>query len=476
MIKIFLIFFFSILIFSGFAQPTAVPASGYKWVKTGNDEYYSFPVGTVPNIVSGSTSFGLQDIDPTDCSTSCGGKCDGIPTYAVSLYGINNTTPIGTNSNCEQRAIKIIQWPNDFLNTSIANGANTGKVYLPTTAKVTMKKSTSSTTPGCGAGSVNNRGKIFGGNGPGNTTKVNVVCNYDISWRSTAFGGIINGSNSWIQNGTFIGNEPGSGLFSDYANWEVGDFGNTIPADSIYNIPVANISQSGGSFEIVVTSEPTISVTREYGNADGFAESGPGMEGLADYRVGYDIWEILQNLPLRLSDFKVKLLSVSQIQVSWINFSEFNNDKYLVERSYDGRNWQTAGIVLAIENAVGSKGQYSFDDINFAKNEKNIFYRLKLIEKTGTAVYSNQVVIRNGKETKVSLIPTGGKNDYRLISNNNGKHLITIINSAGQVLKQLNFAGITTNTSINLEGLSRGLYTAIIQNNEEKEICRVLVQ
>ena len=476
MIKIFLIVCFSISILSGIAQPTAVPSPGYKWVKTGNSEYYSFLVSTLPNINSGSTSFGLLDIDPTDCSTSCGGKCDGIPVYAVSLYGIDNTTPIGTNSNCEQRAIKIIQWPNDFLNTSIADGAISGKVYLPTTATVTMKKSSSSVTPGCGAGSVDNKGKIYGGNGPGNTTKINVVCNYDISWRSTAFGGIINGSHSWIQNGSFIGSEPGSGQFSAYANWEAANFGNTIPADSVYNIPVANISQSGGSFEIVVTSEPTISVTREYGNADGFAESGPGMEGLADYRVTYDIWEILQNLPLRLADFKVKFLSVNQIQLSWINFSEFNNDKYHVERSYDGRNWQTAGIVLAIQNAPGSKGQYSFNDNNFAKNEKNIFYRLKLIEKAGTIVYSNQLLIRNGKQTKVSLIPTGGKNDYRLISNNNGKHLITIINSAGQVLKQLNFAGITSNTSINLEGLSRGLYTAIIQNNEEKEIYRVLVQ
>jgi hypothetical protein len=476
MIRIFLSFLFCFSFFLGIAQPTAVPAFGYQWVKTGNAEYYSSLISTVPNITNGSTSFGLMDIDPTDCSTSCGGKCDGIPTYAVSLYGISSTTPVGTNSNCEQRAIKINQWPNDFLDAGVTNGSTTGKVYLPTTAKVTIKKSTAPTSPGCGAGSGNNKGKIYGGNGPGNTTKVNVVCNYDISWHSAAFGGIISGGQNWTQNGSFTGNEPGSGLFSAYANWMATDFGNTITSDSIYNIPVANISQTGGSFEIVVTSSPSISVTREYGNADAFAESEPGMEGLADYRVGYEIWEIQQNLPLKLADFIVKLIANDKIQLSWINFSEFNNDKYIVERSYDGRNWQIAGAVSAIENAPGSKAQYTFIDNRFETGKKNIFYRLKLIEKTGTIVYSNQLLIRNGKQTKLSLIPTGSKNEYRLISNTNSKYLINVINVAGQLVKQINLAGITANTTISLVGLFSGVYTIMIQNTVEKEVSRVFLQ
>jgi len=474
--KIYLSLFLCISILAAIAQPTAAPAPGYFWVKTGSAEYYSFLVSTLPNITSGSTSFGLLDIDPTDCSTNCGGSCDGIKTYAVSLFGVSNTIPIGTSTNCEQRAIKIIQWPNDFLDAGVTNGAISGKVNLPTSAKVTMKKSIAPNTPGCGAGSVNNKGKIFGGNGPGNSTKVNVVCNYDVSWRSSAFGGIISGSKNWTQNGSFTAEEPGSGLFSAYANWTATDFGNTIALDSVYNIPVASISQTGGSFEIVVTSTPTISVTREFGNADGFAESEPGMEGLADYRVSYDIWEIQQNLPLRLADFTVKLIAVNKVQLSWINFTEFNNDRYIVERSYDGRNWQAAGTVVAIENALGSKAVYSFVDNNFTTAEKNIFYRLKLVEKDGTIIYSYQLLLRNGKQTKLSLLPTGNNNEYRLISNNNGKHLVSVINFAGQVVKQLNLSNNSNNSSIYLGGISSGVYTIMIQNELERETSRILIQ
>ena len=123
-----------------FSQPTATPAPGYQWVKTGSSNYYSFLVSTIPNITNGTTNFGfLLDKDFSDCRGNCGGNCDGNSKYAVSLHGLNNTVPVGTNTNCEQRAIVINQWLNDFLDANITNGATIGKVQLPVSAKVTIK-------------------------------------------------------------------------------------------------------------------------------------------------------------------------------------------------------------------------------------------------------------------------------------------------------------------------------------------------
>ncbi len=458
-----------------FSQPTSTPASGYQWIKTGSSNYNSFLVSTIPNITNGTTNFGfLLDKDPSDCSGHCGGNCDGNSKYAVSLYGINNTVPVGTNSNCEQRAIVINQWPNDFLDASVSNGATSGKVQLPISAKVTIKKSALPLTPGCGAGSGNNLGKIFGGNGPGNSTKVNVVCNYDISWSSTAFGGIISGGQSWQEMGSFTGEEPGSGNYSDYIPWAAAAFGNTIVADSVYDIPVNAIGQTGGNFEIVVFSSPSISVTREFGNADGLAESEPGMEGLADYLVEYDIWEIQQILPLRLTEFAAQLLSNHAVQLRWINNSEYNNDRYIVERSYNGRNWQQAGTVAALINPPANTGRYYFTDNTIAAAEKTIFYRLKLLEKSGTVIYSNQVIIRNAKQAFFSLVSTGAKNEYRVISGNSEKRNISVINTNGQIVKQFNLEGISNNI-ISLNDLTTAVYSIVIQQADKKEIIRVFV-
>ncbi len=458
-----------------FSQPTSTPAPGYQWVKTGSSNYYSFLVSTIPNITNSTTNFGfLLDKDPSDCSGQCGGNCDGNSKYAVSIYGINNTVPVGTNTNCEQRAIVINQWPNDFLDASINNGATTGKVQLPVTAKVTMKKSTLPLTPGCGAGSGNNLGKIFGGNGPGNSTKVNVVCNYNIGWSSTAFGGIISGGQAWTENGSFTGDEPGSGNYSGYIQWAASGFGNTISADSVYDIPVNLISQTGGNFEIVVFSAPSISVTREFGNADGLAESEPGMEGLADYRVEFDIWEIQQILPLRLTEFAVQLLSNNAVQLRWINNSEYSNDKYIIERSYNGRDWQPAGVVPAHVNPPANIGKYYFTDNTIAVGAKTIFYRLKLLEKSGAVVYSNQVIVRNAKLAFFSLVSTGAKNEYRVVSGNSEKRSITVVNTSGQIVKQFYLEGIGGGT-INLNNLPSAIYSIVIQQADKKEIVKAFV-
>ena len=111
-----------------FSQPTSTPATGYQWIKTGSSNYYSFLISTIPNITNGTTNFGfLLDKDPSDCSSHCGGNCDGNSRYAVSLYGINNTVPVSTNGNCEQRAIVINQWPNDFLDANVSDGATAVK-------------------------------------------------------------------------------------------------------------------------------------------------------------------------------------------------------------------------------------------------------------------------------------------------------------------------------------------------------------
>jgi len=474
MMRILLSAMLSISLLSIYAQPTAVPAPGYQWIKTGASEYTSFLVSTLPNIVSGSTNFGLLDIDPTDCSANCGGNCDGTSKYAASLFGINNTIPVGTNTNCEQRGIKIIQWPNDFIDVLVINGANTGKVQLPTAAKVTMKKSNTLLTPGCGAGSGSSQGKIYGGNGPGNNTKVNIVCNYDISWKSAAFGGIINGGQSWVQNSSFTGPEPGSGLFSNFIDWETTTFGNTITSDVVYDIPVSSISQTGGNFEIVVVSTPSITVTREFGNADAFAETEPGMEGLAEFKVDYDIWEIQQVLPLRLGNFSARLTNSNSVLLNWVNYTEINNDRYIIERSNDGRNWIAAGMVQALINAPRGEGKYSFVDNGITAAQKNIFYRLKLIEKNGGIVYSYQLMIRNGKQTKLSLIAAGASNEYRLITNNNGLHHISIINTSGQLIKRMSVAG-GNNSVINLNDLTNGIYAVTLQTGDQKETVRIFI-
>lgn len=453
------------LITAGFAlkaQPAVTPAEGYHWVLTGSGSFDPPQVSTIPNITSGNTNFGQTDVDPSNCAAHCAGNCDGQSRFGVSMYGIGGTFPTGTNSNCEQRAIILPHWNNPFPQSAIAAGASTGTVYLPTGAIVSMLKSPVNLTPGCGAGATNSTGKVFGGNGTGNFTKANISYNYNIAWSSTEFGGIVNGQSSWTQTGSFTAEEPGSGNYSAEQAWYSGSFGNTLAADVSYNIPSASVPQTGGNFEIVVTSSPEISITREFGNADAFAETEPGMEGLAAYQVNYGIWELQQNLPLKLTRFTAQKLNNGMAILNWTNATESGNNQYEVERSYNGRNWEKIGQIQAVSQE-GRPADYQFTDRFLNQAASVAYYRLRLVELGGTIVYSNQLLLRSNRSNACSLVPMASKNNFLLQSPEKGMHEILIRNVSGQLVAHYRLAP-GNNATFALTQIPAGLYWASIQN------------
>ena len=443
------------------AQPSVLPADGYHWVLTGTGSFTPAQVSTIPNITSGNTNFGQTDVDPANCALNCGGNCDGQSRFGVSLYGIGGTFPTGSNSNCEQRAIILPHWNNPFPQSAIAAGASSGIVYLPTDATVSMLKSPVNLTPGCGAGATNSTGKVFGGNGAGNFTKANISYDYNVAWSCTEFGGIVNGQSSWTQTGSFTAEEPGSGNYSAEQAWYTGSFGNTLPADVSYAIPAASITQTGGNFEIVITSSPSISITREFGNADAFAETEPGMEGLASYQVNYGIWELQQNLPLKLTRFTAQKLSNGMALLNWTNATESGNNRYEIERSYNGRSWERIGQVTAVAQE-GRPADYQFTDRSLNQAASITYYRLRLVELGGTVVYSNQLVLRSNRANACSLVPLTMKNSFLLQSPEKGVHEIVIRNVSGQLVAQYRITP-GTNSSLNITQLPAGLYYASIQ-------------
>ena len=131
-------------------------------------------------------------------------------------------------------------------------------------------------------------------------------------------------------------------------------------------------------------------------------------------------------------------------------------------------------MVAALINAPANTGKYYFTDNTFNAGEKTFFYRLKVLEKSGAVVYSNQVIIRNAKQAFFLLVSTVAKNEYRVISGNSDKCNITVINTNGQTVKQLNLEGIC-NSTISLNNLPSAIYSIVIQQADKKEIVRAIV-
>jgi Secretion system C-terminal sorting domain len=463
-VKIYLAFFI-LLSLNVYAQPTSTPAAGYFWSNTGTASYTVTPISTSPNITSGNTGFGLAaDSDPLSCAAFCAGNCDGQTVFGNSLFGAGGYPALPTSSTCEQRAVILTQWTNTNPASAVANGASTGVVHLPTNASITIVKATSPVTEGTGVGNSLNRGKLFGGAGAGNTTRIDVNNNYDISWKAPAFGSIANGTQTWNQTGSFTTNDPGGSNFSAYNDWYAGSFGNTISNDNVYTIPVNLISQTGGNFEVLFAATSNLAVSRIFGNADAFVEASPGMEGRASFKVDYAIWELKIILPLNLTDFNAKLITTNSSIINWRNESEVANTKYFLQRSYDNITWETIDILID-QDANNQIGNYSTKDNRINPLQKQIYYRLQMEEIGGKKYFSEVLKVENNTKNAFAIVPLNEKKLFKIITQANDKNnLLKIYNSLGQLVQQQNL--FTNADVINVQQLSTGSYFFMLSNGK----------
>jgi hypothetical protein len=147
--------------------------------------------------------------------------------------------------------------------------------------------------------------------------------------------------------------------------------------------------------------------------------------------------------------------------LTWKTANEMNTDKFIIERSINGRDYSAVGSKLAYNGT--STYQYNFTDpqINLLGADI-VYYRLKQIDFNGNHSYSRIVAISlTGKN--VLLIypnPTPGNTNITITTNNTEAIQLRVINNLGQIVKQQPL-GVTTGSitlSLDVSGLAKGMY------------------
>jgi hypothetical protein len=132
-------------------------------------------------------------------------------------------------------------------------------------------------------------------------------------------------------------------------------------------------------------SEPVDRIVFTYNNLD--AASGNQGIGINSFS-----WKTAPApLPVTLTSFTGKLVN-KQTELRWATASEKNNAEFLVERSLDGRKFETLGTVKG--NGTTNVAQYyAFTDAKPAQGTN--YYRLKQIDFEGASEYSKIVAVKN---------------------------------------------------------------------------------
>jgi len=187
--------------------------------------------------------------------------------------------------------------------------------------------------------------------------------------------------------------------------------------------------------------------------------------GLSDFFVAKYGYNNCTIVPVKMVNYQLLMVNEKQVINSWRTATEINTRHFNIQRSTNGKDFVTVGLVMA-----KGAGSYLFTDklpTNYSPFT-TYYYRLEIIDYDGAKQYSEIKQIRVNQLTNqpINIYPNPA-NDFVNISCIGMKE-IKIINQLGKIIQQIN--NPTEHQTINTKQLLRGVYfvQVITKGNEIK--------
>jgi hypothetical protein len=250
--------------------------------------------------------------------------------------------------------------------------------------------------------------------------------------------------------------------------------------DDIVIVPLIEDSRSGsrtytgagltpfigtGNVPLDVTTLSGISIIGGGGNIDATQST----RAFANVRVIYTY--VCSVLPVSLISFTAQ--KENQIAVlSWSTAEEINSDRFEVEHSLNGKNWQKIGSVAAKGNSSNTQW-YSFTD-NDPANGSNL-YRLRIVDRDGTfeITRAKSLTFDIGIETVVYPNPVTER--LLLKTSDLGQiRRVEFYNASGKSVLE---SETVTASGIDVKGLPTGLYVIkVTRTNGSTDSFKIVKQ
>ena len=178
-------------------------------------------------------------------------------------------------------------------------------------------------------------------------------------------------------------------------------------------------------------------------------------------------------LPVELLSFDVEAQANERVFVSWVTESEIDLDRYEIERSTDGENWE----MIAYTFANGSIDKSDYDFVDHAPELGVNYYRLKSIDINGDHNYSDvkSVVISDEGNYAFEVYPNPAKDHVNVIINGakEVQTMILLYNQSGQKIVE---AQVNQDLKLDTSKLTPGIYLLVLQNDNNRENHKLVIQ
>ncbi len=190
-----------------------------------------------------------------------------------------------------------------------------------------------------------------------------------------------------------------------------------------------------------------------------------GLTSFSQFAVGGGANGVL---PLQLINFNASVQN-NNVQLLWSTAQEFNMLKYEIEKSSNGIAYNKIGEVAAHNSYIN---QYNFNDV---LNNGTIFYRLKIISTDGSSKWSKVVVVNSKNTSALAAFPNPVVNEvyvtHKKATVNATMELFAI---TGALLLKSTIETNSTQSTLELSNLPKGIYQLVYTNGSEKETISLL--
>ena len=165
-------------------------------------------------------------------------------------------------------------------------------------------------------------------------------------------------------------------------------------------------------------------------------------------------------LPIELLSFQVKTNEKNQVVLNWATALEINSNKFSIERSENGIDFESVGEVKA---AGSSFNNLNYEFVDLSPNNGINYYRLKQIDLDESFEYSTTKAL-DLKEAKIalSIYPNPTTDEIRVNNIDSGIRKARLVNSNGQMIKE--FLLQDGENIIAVNDLSNGIYFLQYEN------------
>lgn len=161
-------------------------------------------------------------------------------------------------------------------------------------------------------------------------------------------------------------------------------------------------------------------------------------------------------LPVEYLEFKAEVADNNSIDINWSTALEINSSHYILERSFDGNNFNSIAQIPAAGNSNSIRNYY-FND-NEVEKGFTYYYRLRQYDLDGSFRFSDIASAQTGKNLIQPILQPNPSTGIFSIKNTGSKKSVIIIitNILGQIVYTEN--AYKAGSDIDISSLENGLY------------------